>query len=161
MNIGSLSSHKSPKVYFGVLRTSSRRSSRRGARDGRGRQVSCRGHVSGIFYTSYARDMGSVQSVVRYRDIGWPTFDGRHACRPARERPTFLTSSAGFSTVPRPSRPRPYNRQKEGNSSHEISSTGCDLGSVGSHDLLAQGSVHWTFRRHWSCRRRPSCHTWS
>ena len=35
--------------------------------------MSCRGRVLGVFYTYYARGMGSVQSVVRYRDIGWPT----------------------------------------------------------------------------------------
>ena len=69
MNIGSSSSHKSPKFtleFYFVLVVAA-------GLDGRGRQVSCRGHVLSIFYTSYARDMGSVQSVVRYRDIGWPT----------------------------------------------------------------------------------------
>ena len=69
MNIGFSSSHKSPKFtleFYFVLVVAA-------GLDGRGRQVSCRGHVLSIFYTSYARDMGSVQSVVRYRDIGWPT----------------------------------------------------------------------------------------
>ena len=157
MNIGSSSSHKSPKfkppVYFVLVVAAGLRTA------GVGR---CPAAVmSWVYFTLLTRGAWGLHDQWSATAILRPTFDdGRRAPERRANAQQSLTSSSGFGIDPEPWPPLGGTRLR-GHPTRERPSIGCDWGSVGSHDLLGQGSVHWTCRRHWSFHRHPSYHTWS